>query len=207
MLLPLRPTSQISAIEGPSACGGPLATAMEGPWEFGQRMAAMAKDGAFAWGERMAVALAGGDDNKLNMLREIYTRYKDEEEMREEARMVVRTASEEERIQIKGKTPLEIIRWAMMMGRHDDLGGGWLKHFASGHSDWLDRIMDGHGEVIMTLRPTPGGQAMTVETDDDVRVVPRQKVARVLSQLPRRSPRFPRRSARIQALARSADDE
>ncbi|KAE8795179.1 hypothetical protein D1007_29912 [Hordeum vulgare] len=180
---------------------------MEGPWEFGQRMAAMAKDGAFAWGERMAVALAGGDDNKLNMLREIYTRYKDEEEMREEARMVVRTASEEERIQIKGKTPLEIIKWAMMVGRHDDLGGGWLKHFASGHSDWLDRIMDGDGEVIMTLRPTPGSQAMTVETDDDVRVVPRQKVARVLSQLPRRSPRFPRRSARIQALARSADDE
>jgi hypothetical protein len=61
--------------------------------------------------------------------------------------------------------------------------------------------------VTTTMRSPPCYPAMPVVIDDDVRVVPRQNVARVVSQLACRSPRFPRRSARTQALAQSAADE
>jgi hypothetical protein len=183
-----------------------LAAAMEELRARGEHMRAMENHGFWAWGEHMAAAIAGDDEWKMVMLREIYTWYKDEEDMRQESRMVVRAASKEEQIQIKGKSPLEIIYWAMKEGKYADLWRAWLNLDAR---DWFPSHPDGDGVgvVIMTGRSPPRSQAMPVVTDNDVRVVPRQKVARVVSQLPRRSPRFPRRSARIQALARSADNE
>ena len=174
---------------------------------WGEHLHAMADHGSLVWAERMAAAIAGGDEKKMTMLHHIYMWYKDAEEMHRDSRLVIREASKEERIQIKGKSPLEIIYWAMMEGKSDDLGRAWWKPYAS--RDWVlsDLDRDDLGVVIMTVRSSPRRRATPVVPDNGVRVVPRKKVGRVVSQLPRRSPRFPRRSARIQALARSVDDE
>ncbi|KAF7061597.1 hypothetical protein CFC21_068279 [Triticum aestivum] len=173
---------------------------------WGEHMRAMADHGSLVWAERMAAAMAGGDEKKMNMLRVIYMQYKDEEDMRRESRMVVRAALKEEQIRIKDKSPLEIIYWAMEEGKYYDMRRAWWKREPD---DWFPSYTasDGVRVVIMTARSPPRSRAVPVVTVNGVRVVPRRKVARVVSQLPRRSPRFPRRSARIQALARSAGDE
>ncbi|XBI85072.1 hypothetical protein VPH35_093269 [Triticum aestivum] len=135
---------------------------------WGEHLHAMADHGSLVWAERMAAAIAGGDEKKMNMLRVIYMQYKDEEDMRRESRMV---------------------------GKCDDMRRAWWKREPN---DWFPsyRVNDGVRVVIMTGRSPPRSRA-----------VPRRKVARVVAQLSRRSPWFPRRSTWIQALARSAGDE
>lgn len=156
----------------------------------------------------MAAAIAGGDEAKMARLREICGRYRDAEQMHQESRRVIKEASEEEQSCISGKAPLEILYWAVMEAESDDpvRRARWIRYVPY---DWVSShpIWDDVRVVTMTGRSPPRSPAMPVVTDDDVRVVSRQNVAQVVSQLPRRSPRFPRRSARIQALARSAADE
>ncbi|KAF7068338.1 hypothetical protein CFC21_074108 [Triticum aestivum] len=165
-------------------------------------------EGPLAWGDLMAAAIAGSDEAKMARLREICGRFRDAEEMHQESRRVVEEASEEEQSWISGKAPLEILYWAMMEAESNDpvQRARWYRYASQ---DWVSSnlVWDGVRVVTTTTRSPPHCPVMPVVTDDDVRVVPRQNVARVVSQLPRRSPRFPRRSARIQALAQSAADE
>ncbi|KAM3261235.1 hypothetical protein ACQJBY_052100 [Aegilops geniculata] len=165
-------------------------------------------EGPLVWGEHMAAAIAGGDEAKMGRLREICGRYKDAEEMHQESHQVVKEASEEEQSCISGKAPLEILYWAMMEAESNDPERcTWWYRYAS--YDWVSShpVWDDVQVVTTTMRSPPRYLVMPVVTGDDVRVVPTQNVVRVVSQLPRRSPRFPRRSARIQALAQSAANE
>ncbi|XBH95589.1 hypothetical protein VPH35_086129 [Triticum aestivum] len=167
-------------------------------------MAAMGLEGTWVWGD----PIVGGDEAKMAKLREIYRRYMDAEGMRQVSRRVVEHASEEERSRILGKAPLEILYWAVMEAESGDpmRREQWHRYLSY---DWVssDPIWDNVRVVTMTGRSPPRSPTMPVLTDNDVRVLPSQNVAQVVSQLPRRSPRFPRRSARIQALAQSAADE
>ncbi|XBI85032.1 hypothetical protein VPH35_093234 [Triticum aestivum] len=135
----------------------------------------------------------GGDEAKM--------------EMRRVSRRVVEQASEEERSRISGKAPLEILYWAVMEAESGDpmRREQWYRYLPY---KWVssDPIWDSVRVVTMAERSPPRSPAMPVVTDNDVRVLPRQNVAQVVSQLPRRSPRFPRRSARIQSLAQSVAD-
>ncbi|XBI85073.1 hypothetical protein VPH35_093270 [Triticum aestivum] len=141
-------------------------------------------EGHLAWGELMAAAIAGSNEAKMARLREICGRW------------------------ISRKAALEILYWAMMEAESNDpvQRARWYRYASY---DWVSSnlVWDGVRVVTTTTRSPPHYPVMPVVTNDDVRAVPRQNVARVVSQLPRRSPRFPRRSARIQALAQSAADE
>ncbi|XBH73502.1 hypothetical protein VPH35_100590 [Triticum aestivum] len=151
----------------------------------------MGLEGPWVRGGPIAAAIAGGDEAKMARLREIYWRYMDAEEM----------CQEEEQSRISGKTPLKILYWAVMEAESGDpmRRERWYRYlpydWVSSHSIW-----DNVRVVTMTGRSPPRSPAMPVMTDNDVQVLPRKNVAQVVSQLPRRFPRFPRRSARIQAL-------
>ncbi|XBI85033.1 hypothetical protein VPH35_093235 [Triticum aestivum] len=165
-------------------------------------------EGPLAWGEVMAAANAGTDEAKMARLREICGQYRDAEEMHQESRWVFEEATEEEQSWISGKSPLEILYWAMMEAESNDpvQRARWYRYASY---DWVSSnlIWDGVRVVTTATRSPPHCPVMPVVTDNDVRVVPRQNMARVISRLPRHSPRFPRRSARIQALAKRAADE
>ncbi|XBH95590.1 hypothetical protein VPH35_086130 [Triticum aestivum] len=158
----------------------------------------MGSEGPWVWGDPVAAPIAGGDEAKMARLHEIYGRYKDAEELCQASRQVVEEALEEERIQISGKAPLEILYWAVMEAESSDPMRcvRWncyaLFNWVSSHPLWDDVWV-----VTMTGRSPPHSPVMPVVTNDDVPVARRQKVSRVVSQLPRRSPRFPGCSARI----------
>ncbi|KAF7061596.1 hypothetical protein CFC21_068278 [Triticum aestivum] len=147
---------------------------------------------AFCVREHMAAAIAGGDEAKMASLHEICGRYKDAEEMHQASHQVVKEASEEEQSWISWKAPLEILYWAMMEAESNDpeRRARWYRNASY---DWVSShpVWDDVQGVTMTMGSPPRYPTMSVVTGDDVRVLPRQNVVWVVSQLSRRSPRFP----------------
>ncbi|XBH73504.1 hypothetical protein VPH35_100592 [Triticum aestivum] len=165
-------------------------------------------EGPLAWGEVMAAAITGTTRRRWRG----FARSMGSTGMRRRCIKnhvgCLKRPQRRNKVGISGKSPLEILYWAMMEVESNDpvQRARWYRYASY---DWVSSnlIWDGVRVVTTATRSPPHCPVMPVVTDDDVRVVPRQNVARVISQLPRRSPRFPRRSVRIQALAQRAADE
>lgn len=155
------------------------------------------------WEEHLA-AVSGGDAVKLARLREIYTWFTSAMAMYAEAMQVKMKASEEERILMigDGVVPIEILYWAMMEAESTDpmRRARWAKyrsHVLAPSGPEEDAV------AVIKEMQVPSSQAPPIGLEDDEVVALRRRMTQPgVAHMPRRSPRFPRRSARLRALTR-----